>query len=140
MNIYLARSGEYYEYIKTKKEIFKMATFSSKQEKRQVFSDPISVLVSVVLIGALVILGPLNASLYNSINGALGTLNSADGVYSADASFASDEQYWDASCSHGWDADSTCDDILLRVQSCVVTIASPYCSNYENYMQQFFNQ
>ena len=117
-----------------------MATFSSKQEKRQVMGDSMSVLVSVVLIGALVILGPLNASLYNSINGVVGTLNGADGVYSADASFASDEQYWDASCIRGWDADSTCDDILLRVESCVVTIVSPYCANYENYMQQFFSQ
>jgi len=118
-----------------------MATFSSKHDKRQGLGDPISVLVSVVLVGALVILGPLNASLYNSINGVLGTMGSADGVYtSADVSFASDEQYWDANCSHGWDSDSTCDNIILRVESCVVTIASPYCSNYENYMQEFLGQ
>jgi len=102
--------------------------------------DSMSILVSVVLIGAIVILGPLNASLYNSINGALGTLQNS-GVYSnATVSFASDVSYWAGNCSHGWGSDSTCDNIALKVQSCTLSAGSVYCANYEDYMQQFFNQ
>jgi hypothetical protein len=118
-----------------------MATYSSKQEKRQSVGDSTSLLLSVMLIGALLILGPLNASVHNSINGVLGVWDGASGIYSsAEISFNADQQYWDGNCSHGWTSDSTCDGIFSRVQSCVLSAASPYCSSYEDYMQEFFNQ
>ena len=119
-----------------------MATYSSKQEKRQVFGNSVPVLVSVLIIGALVILAPLNASFYNSLNGILGTWTSTDGVYTNAevVSFTADQSYWDANCSHGWASDSTCDVISLRVQSCAISVASPYCASYENHLQEFFNR
>ena len=119
-----------------------MATYSSKQEKRQVFGNSVPVLVSVLLIGAFVILAPLNASFYSSLNGVLGSWSNTDGVY-ADAevvSFTADQSYWNANCSHGWAADATCDGITLRVQSCAISVASPYCASYENQMQGLFNR
>lgn len=119
-----------------------MATFSSKQEKKHGLGNSVSVLLSVALIGAFVVLGPLNASLYNSINGVLGSWDSADSVY-ANAeviSFTADQSYWDANCSYGWTSNVTCESIFSRVQSCVINAATPYCSSYENYMQNFFNR
>ena len=119
-----------------------MATYSSKQEKRQVFGNYVPMLVSVLLIGALVVLAPLNASFYSSLNGFLGTWNSADNVYTnAEAvSFSTDQTYWDANCDHGWTSDATCDGILSRVESCAISVVSPYCASYENYMQGLFNK
>jgi hypothetical protein len=58
---------------------------------------------------------------------------------SDDVSFASDEQYWDANCSHGWLSDSRCDDIVSRAQKCA-SITSAYCSDYGVYMQQYYNR
>ena len=119
-----------------------MATYSSKQEKRQVWGNSVPVLVSVLLIGAFVILAPLNASFYSSINGVLGTWSSTDGIYTnAEViSFTADQSYWDANCGHGWSSDATCDGIFSRVQSCAISVTSPYCSSYEHYMQELFNK
>ena len=118
-----------------------MPKFALKLKKDQGLGNPMSVLMSVTMIGAVVLMGPLNASLYNVMNGFLGTLGSADHVNKIEEiSFASDEQYWDFYCSNGWTSDSTCDAIVLRVQSCVGSIASPYCSTYENYLQEFYKQ
>ncbi|HKY55798.1 MAG TPA: hypothetical protein VJM08_15885 [Anaerolineales bacterium] len=119
-----------------------MTTFSAKQEKRQAFGNSLPILVAVLLIGAFVILAPLNASFYSSLNGVLGTWSNTDGIY-VDAevlSFTADQTYWDANCTHGWTSDAACDGILSRVQSCAVSVASPYCASYENYLQQFFNK
>jgi len=119
-----------------------MPKFSLKQKKDRALGNPMSVLLSVTMIGA-VLMGPLNASLYNSMNGFLGTLGGVDDVNKsagADISFASDEQYWDFYCRNGWTSDSTCDDIVSRVQSCVGSIASPYCLTYEDYLQEFYKQ
>ena len=123
----------------TKKELSIMATYSSKHEKRQFFGNNVPVLVLVLLVGALVILAPLNASFSSSLNGTLGTWTSADNVYTnAEViSFPADQTYWDTHCDHGWDSDTTCDRILARVESCTISVASPYCSSYENYMQEF---
>jgi hypothetical protein len=124
-----------------RKEKFNMATYSSKQDKRQVVADPIALFISAMLIGALVVLGPLNAGMHNSISGTLGIWDGANGVYSsATVSFDADQQYWESNCNHGWTSDSTCDNIFSRVQSCVLSAASPYCSSYEDYMQDFFSQ
>ena len=119
-----------------------MATYSSKQEKRQVWGNSVPVLVSVLLIGAFVILAPLNASFYSSINGVLGTWSSTDGIYTNAevVSFTADQTYWDANCGHGWSSDATCDGIFSRVQSCAISVTSPYCSSYESYMQELFDK
>lgn len=119
-----------------------MATYSSKQEKRQVGGNYLPVVVSVLLIGAFVILAPLNASFYSSLNGVFGTWSNTDGAY-ANAkvvSFTADQAYWDANCTHGWTADAACDGIFSRVQSCTLGFATAYCSSYENYMQDFFSK
>jgi len=117
-----------------------MPKFSSKQKKNQGWGNPMPVLLSVTLIGVFMVSGPLNATLHNAVDGVLGTFGSTDNIYKSPevASFASDEQYWDFYCSNGWTSDSTCDDIVLRVKSCVVSLASPYCSTYKTYMQEFF--
>lgn len=119
-----------------------MATISSNQEKRHAFVNPIYVLVFLVLLLALLLIGPLGANTSNSINGVLGALGSAPAGVSAGSAvtFAADQQYWDANCSHGWSSDSTCETIVQRVQSCSVSTASAYCSEYELYLQPFRSQ
>lgn len=116
-----------------------MATYSSKQEKRQIFGNYVPILISILLLAVLVILAPLNASFYSSLNGILGTWSSADNVYTNAevVSFSADQTYWDTNCVRGWTSDATCDSILARVESCAISVASPYCSSYENYMQEF---
>ena len=101
-----------------------------------------SVLLSVTLIGASVMLWPLNVRFHNATeDGILWTLTSTNDVYkSAHASFASDEQYWDSKCNNGWISDSKCDAIVLRVQSCAVNVVSHYCSTHESYIQEFLRQ
>ena len=124
------------------KETFKMATYSSKQQKRQVWGDNLPVLVLVLVIGALVMFAPLNTGIYSPLNGVQGAWTSTDGVYTNAelVSFTSDQTYWDANCGHGWASDAICDNILSRVQSCRLGFATLYCSSYENYLQGFFNQ
>lgn len=119
-----------------------MATISSKQEKRHALVDPFYVLVFIVLILALLLLGPLSGNISNSISSALGVLGGAPAGVSAssDVTFASDQQYWDANCSHGWSSDSTCETIVQRVQTCSVSITSAYCSEYALYLQPFRSQ
>ena len=117
-----------------------MSTISSRQVNRQGLIDPISVFLILILV--LLVLGPLAGNLYNSISRALGTIGNpvSDASIRSDVSFASDQQYWNASCSHGWSSDSTCEAIVLRSQACVVSVASTYCSEYDAYLQQFLNQ
>lgn len=119
-----------------------MATYSSKQQKKQVWGDNISVLVLVLLIGALVMFAPLNTGIYSSLTGVLGTWTNTDGVYinAEVVSFTSDQTYWAANCGHGWSSDATCDNIVSKVQSCSLGFATLYCSSYENYMQEFFSR
>lgn len=119
-----------------------MSTISSKQEKRHGLVDPVYVLAFLVLILALLLLGPLASNAHNFVNSVVGSLGRAPAGVSASAnvSFATDQQYWDANCSHGWSSNSSCDDIILRSQSCVANVASAYCSAYKNYLQQFRNQ
>jgi hypothetical protein len=119
-----------------------MSTISSKQQKTHGLVDPLYVLFFLVLILAVVFLGPFGGNTYNSISSALGNLGGALAGVSAsgNVSFTLDQQYWNANCSHGWSSDSTCDDIVLRSQSCVANVTSPYCSEYDAYLQQFRNQ
>src|SRR5687768_12898971 len=108
----------------------RMPEFSAKQLKIQGFGNPMSVLLSITLIGASVMLWPLKVGFHNATeDGILWTRTSTNDLYkSARASFTADEQYWDAKCNNGWDSDSKCDAIVLRVQSCAVNVMSPYCS------------
>jgi len=120
-----------------------MSTISSKQAKKQGLVDPVYVLVFLVLFLALLLHGPITDTAYSSISSSLGTLDvaaPAGEVASSVVTFNSDQQYWDSNCSHGWSSDSTCEDIVLRSQSCVVSVASGYCSEYDTYLQQFRNQ
>src|SRR5687768_8355194 len=116
-----------------------MSTISSRQEKRHGHLDPILVLVSLTLILALLVFAPPPGNVHNFNSGAFGTLGSLDTGIAAGSiiSFASDQQYWDANCSHGWSSDSTCDNIFRRAQSCMISLASAYCSEYDTYLQQF---
>ncbi len=119
-----------------------MATISSKQDKRHALVDPIYVLGFLVLFLALLLLGPLSGSTSNSISGALGTLGDAPAGVPAgsNVTFASDQQYWDANCSSGWSSDSTCENIVQRVQTCSISTTSAYCSAYDLYLQPFRGQ
>lgn len=119
-----------------------MATFSSNQDKRQGLADPIVVLVSITLIVILMVLGSPNVNVNHPILSALGfqSNRAANVSISNGASFASDLQYWDANCSHGWASDSTCDMLVSRTQSCVIGTGSAYCSEYDTYLQQFRGQ
>jgi hypothetical protein len=119
-----------------------MSTISSKQEKSHGLVEPVYILAFLVLILALLLMGPLTSSTYSSVSSALGTLGGAPAKVSAvgNVSFTADQQYWDANCSHGWTSNSSCDDIVLRSQSCVADVASAYCSAYDDYLQQFRNQ
>jgi hypothetical protein len=116
-----------------------MATISSNQEKRQALVNPTYVLAFLVLLLALLLLGPLSGTTFSSINGVLGALGRAPAEVSAssDVTFALDQQYWDANCSRGWSSDSTCETIVQRVQSCSISTASAYCSEYELYLEPF---
>lgn len=118
-----------------------MATFSSKQEKKQGISNQMAVVLAVAVIGAFVIFGPLNVTLYNSIDSLLASFDGPDGVsLTTAASFTSDQYYWSQNCSHGWASDATCDVIVSRVQSCETGLASTYCTSNESYIQQYFQQ
>lgn len=119
-----------------------MSTISSKQEKRRGLMSPDLALVFVMLIGVLVIFGSSTDNTYSSYHNTLGIQDNAAGGLptSDDVSFASDEQYWDANCSHGWSSNSMCDDIVLRAQLCVPSVTSAYCSDYNIYMQQFYQR
>lgn len=140
MHIYQGCANKYHENIKLKGD-FEMATFPSKQEKKQGISNQMAVLLAVALIGTFVIFGPLNAAFYNSIESVLASFDSPDGVsVSTDASFTSDQNYWSDNCIHGWSSDATCDAIVSRVQSCQVGLASTYCTSNESYIQQYFKK
>ena len=119
-----------------------MSSFS-KQLKRHAPAEPLLILTVIAAIVILVVSGADNGALRNSIRSVLMAPNSsgAHTVVSADdITFASDEQYWSANCSHGWKSDSTCDDILVRTQICAAGTGLAYCSAYETYMQQFQRQ
>jgi hypothetical protein len=115
-----------------------MATYSSKQEKSQTLVDPIFVFVSVMLIGALVIFGPLHINVTSSFRSAAHNLSPSTVV-----SFTADEQYWGAHCNHGWSSDFACENIVSRAQACYTGLAgftSTYCTEYDAYMKQFQNR
>src|SRR6266498_2067003 len=101
-----------------------MSTISSKQRKRQGSVDPNVILGFLVLILALIVFTPFTGNIYNSLTTALGTVGDTHANISTNVnySFAADQQYWVANCSHGWSSNSTCDDIVSRVQSCSISV------------------
>ena len=119
-----------------------MATYSSHQEKRQGMVDPIVVLLFVTLLCALVAFGPLNGNMHSSAPNALAMNGvAADDAFSGvGASFASDLQYWNANCNHGWASDSTCETLVSRTQWCSLGVGSAYCAEYDAYLQRIRNQ
>jgi len=119
-----------------------MSTISSKQAKKQGLVDPVYVLGFLVVFLALLLYGPLMDTAESSISSALGTLGAAPAgeVASSTVTFGSDQQYWDANCSHGWSSDSTCENIVQRAQTCSLSNTSGYCSEYDVYLQSFRGQ
>lgn len=117
-----------------------MSTISSKQEKRHALVDPVYILVLLVLVLTLMLVGPFAGNASNSILGVLGALSGAPANASTTVSFTADQQYWDANCTAGWSSDSICETIVQRVQSCSISTASAYCSEYDLYMQPFRSQ
>ena len=71
-----------------------MATISSNQEKKQALVNPSYVLVFLVLLLALLLIGPLSGRTSISINGILGALGGAPAGLStsSDVTFASDQR------------------------------------------------
>jgi hypothetical protein len=115
-----------------------MSTISSEREKRQGLINPDLALIFILLIGVSVIFGPFTGDTYNPVgiqSREAGSVSNSD-----DVSFASDEQYWDANCSHGRLSDSMCVDIVKRARLCATSFTSAYCSDYKEYMQQYFNR
>jgi hypothetical protein len=117
-----------------------MSTFSSKSAKTYAPADPMSIVVLLVLIVALLI-APFTTEIYESLGEALSAVRSAPASLSANSNavFGVDLQYWTANCSNGWSSDVTCDAIVARSQSCAISLDSAYCSEYNNYLQQFGN-
>jgi hypothetical protein len=116
-----------------------MSIISSKPTKKQVVVDPLSVLLFLVLVLALLVFAPEFSNMYDSIRSELSSLGNPSTNLSAisEASFASDLKYWDTYCTHGWSADAVCEAIVSRTQSCSISIDSTYCSQYDKYLQQF---
>ena len=119
-----------------------MSTFSSKQQKSQGLVEPQFVLASVVIVFLLVLFGSRAGAIYSSFGRVHQTQNfvNAGVANNSVVSFASDEQYWNANCSHGWGSNSKCDAIVSRAKSCDVGSGSAYCSEYKTYLKQFHNQ
>ena len=114
-----------------------MATFYSKQEKKQGM-----LFASITLVGVLIVFVSLYFGTHSPIRNILTTqAGTVDNVsVNAGVSFSSDIQYWDSNCSHGWIGDATCDTLVSRIQSCAIGTGSTYCSEYNTYLQQFRSQ
>jgi hypothetical protein len=115
-----------------------MSITSSKQTKKHVEVDPVIVLLFLVLVLALLVFAPPTGSMATSFRSPFASLGNPSTNLSAvsEASFASDLKYWDTHCTHGWSSDAVCDAIVARSQSCTISMASVYCSQYENYLKR----
>ena len=117
-----------------------MSTISSKPTKTYKPVDFISVFVFLALVLTLLVV-PFTGNIYTSLSTALDNVDSTQASVSSTISysFLADQQYWAANCSHGWSSNSTCDEIVVRSQSCSISAESAYCSEYSNYLKQFSN-
>ena len=117
-----------------------MTTIPAKRYKRQSLPDPIVVLIYTLVIGALLFWGAYTSTFHSSPGGAFRIPSMVNMSADSAASFAKDLKYWDANCSQGRGLDSTCNMIIARAQSCEISTASTYCSEYKSYMQQVQNR
>jgi hypothetical protein len=119
-----------------------MSTISSKPEKRRVLISPDMAFFFALLIGVIVVLGVPLGHKYDPLNATetLGTAAIGSDFNSGATTFAADEQYWEANCSHGWSSNARCDDILSRAKLCEKGLDSAYCSDYANYMQRIHDR
>ena len=118
-----------------------MSTISSKPTKTYKPVDFISVFVFLALILTLLVV-PFTGNIYTSLSTALDNVDSTQANVSSTISysFLADQGYWAANCSHGWSSNSTCDEIVVRSQSCSISAESAYCSEYSNYLKQLSNR
>ena len=116
-----------------------MSTLTSKQEKRQGLVDPVLILALLVVLLTFAVFSPLSNSAASAFGNALGSFGNTSTALSGSntVSFAYDQAYWDANCTHGWSEAATCDAIVQRSQSCSFSVDSAYCAAYETYLQQF---
>lgn len=118
-----------------------MTTVPSKRYRKQSSTDLVAALAYVLAIGALLFLGARASAFYPAPGQMPGIQGGMNGVLAgSEASLAADAQYWDVNCSHGWSSDSTCDTIVVRTQSCEISAASTYCSEYKTYLRQFLDR
>jgi hypothetical protein len=110
-----------------------MSTISSRPTKRYSIVDLMTIFVFFILLFTLFVI-PFTGNLYSS----LVTTNRTNASVSTNAgySFSADHQYWTANCSRGWSSNSTCDEIVVRSQSCSISTESAYCSAYDKYLKQ----
>jgi hypothetical protein len=118
-----------------------MSILTSKPQKRHVAVDPIFIL----FFSALVVLsifalstGNIDYLVEKAVESISGTFDRVS-VNNA-LSFASDQKYWEANCTPGWDSDALCDAIAARTQACELSADSAYCSTYKNYLLQTGNR
>src|SRR5215208_4477359 len=106
-----------------------MSILSSKQQKSHSLVDPTFILFFSALV-LLMFFAVFTGDPSHPLRDLLGSLDKAPVGLSLqpDPSFAADQQYWDTNCSRGWSSDSMCEAIVLRSQSCSISLDSAYCS------------
>jgi hypothetical protein len=117
-----------------------MSIISSKHVKKHGHVDWLFVLFALALV--LLVLAPFNGNIFNFMRTApeAPQVTRFDLSTSGSVSFAADQEYWDANCSHGWSANAGCDTIVARTQSCSASVDSVYCSEYDKYLQRYRNR
>ena len=115
-----------------------MSIISSKPQAHRTLIDPILVLflfnIVLLMFFALSTGSPdLDGLFGSSVN------RSPELSLSSEPSLAADQQYWAANCTDEWSADSLCETITLRTQSCSISVDSAYCSQYDAYLQTYDN-
>ena len=120
-----------------------MSIIPSRQQKNHVLSEPILALALIGIIATLMLIW-LNANIYDGSTRAWQnqTVVQAPNPVITGYSFKADKAYWKNNCSHGWNGNSTCEDIVARAQACeVFTVTeSTYCADYKEYLKQFLAQ
>jgi len=114
-----------------------MSILTSKPQKRHVVVDPIFILFFSALV-VLTIFAVSTGNIDYLVEKAVESISSTSARVSVNdaTSFASDQKYWDASCTRGWSSDSLCDTIAGRTQACELSANSAYCSEYEQSLKQ----
>jgi hypothetical protein len=119
--------------------LIEMSTTFSKQGIRQGIFNPDLALVFAILLGILAISGSFTRSVSLFLPEPPRSMDRHI-PDSSSLTFTSDEKYWEANCSHGWNSDPLCDAIVVRTKVCASSISSAYCSDYENYLRQFYDR